>query len=173
MSIRRCDIPQLVPSRAGCAVNRLMEERLRQRVIAGANQVIRRGDMSVYIKAREIRRVRRCLYENQSEFGARFDVCRRTVIRWEQDGHIFLSYDSCQYDPSRGGKSSAKLWADAVAGRKNLSKPSTTAIVARKPASARRRKSARKKAVAVKRRRGRVARRRSLARKAAMRRKKK
>ena len=121
--------------------------------------------MSVRIEGNVILRVRRLLHEDQSEFGSRFGVCRRTVIRWEQDGHIFLSYDSYKH-AERGGKSSVDLWTYAVARRKNLSKPkSTTAIAARKPASARRRKSARKKAVAVKRRRGRVARRRSVVRK--------
>lgn len=130
--------------------------------------------MSVRIEGNVILRVRRLLYEDQSEFGSRFGVCRRTVIRWEQNGHIFLSYDSYRRNAGRGEKSSEELWADAVAGRKNLSKlKSTTAIAARKPASVRRRKGARKKAVTVKRRRGRVARRRSVIRKRKIRRNKK
>lgn len=118
--------------------------------------------MSVRIDGKEICRVRRRLYEDQVEFGSRFGVCRRTVIRWEQEGHIFLSYDSYRH-ADRGEKSSEELWTGAVACHKNLSKPK--GATARKPTSARRRKGARKKAVAVKRRRGRVARRRSVVRK--------
>lgn len=109
--------------------------------------------MTAEATGEEIRRVRQALGEDQTKFGARFDVTRRTVIRWEKSGHRFRWWGAWLRE---NGKADSDLWLDAV---KNSSRKSATAIAARKPKAARRRQSA-KKAVAVKRRRGSAARRR-------------
>lgn len=120
------------------------------------------------VEPEEIRRVRALLGEHQAKFGARFDVCRRTVIRWEQRGAEFQSWQ--RWSSANATKSEKEIWeatvqtAEAMAAKakKNSTRKSATALAARKPKSARRRNSAHR-AVAVKRRRGRVARRRSVA----------
>ncbi|HJX19110.1 MAG TPA: hypothetical protein VJ437_13085 [Acidiferrobacterales bacterium] len=116
----------------------------------------------------EIRRVRQALGEDQTVFGTRFGVHRRTIIRWEKGGHSFSEWGSWER-PDR--KTEADLWkavvtlaeSSAAKAEKKLKRKSTTALGARKPKAARRRQSA-SKAVAVKRRRGSVARRRSVSR---------
>lgn len=105
----------------------------------------------------EIRRVRVLLGEHQALFGARFDVCRRTVIRWEQRGADFQSWSRYSNHRRDGGaaRSEKEIWEATV--------QTAEAMAAKaKKNSTSRRKSAHK-AVAVKRRRGRVASRRSVA----------
>lgn len=41
------------------------------------------------VSAQDIRRLRRRLKLTQAEFAARYHVCRRTVVRWEQKGVEF------------------------------------------------------------------------------------
>lgn len=121
------------------------------------------------VEPEEIRRVRALLGEHQALFGARFNVCRRTVIRWEQRGADFQSWSRYWRDGG-AARSEKEIWeatvqtAEAMAAKakKKLTRKSATALATRKSRSARRRNSAHK-AVAVKRRRGRVARRRSVA----------
>ncbi len=115
----------------------------------------------------EIRKVREQLGEDQTVFGSRFGVHRRTIIRWEKGGHSFSEWGSWKRSDR---KTEADLWkavavlaeASAARAEKKLKRKSTTALATRKSTSARRRNSA-SKAVAVKGRRGSVARRRSVA----------
>ena len=120
------------------------------------------------ITGADIRKVREQLGEDQTVFGTRFDVHRRTVIRWEKGDHMFFSWGGWKRPD---GKSEVDLWRATVAlaessaakaAKKNSTRKSTTALATRKSRSARRRKRA-TKAVTVKRRRGSVARRRSAA----------
>lgn len=103
--------------------------------------------MSEHVQGVEVRRVRERLGEHQAQFGQRFDVTRRTVIRWEKDGTEFYSWGYWKRDDR---KTPADLWLEAVkaadAGKKLPSK-SATAIATRKSRSARRRKSAHKAAL--------------------------
>lgn len=106
------------------------------------------------VEPEEIRRVRVLLGEHQAKFGARFDVCRRTVIRWEQRGAEFQSWQ--RWSSANATKSEREIWeatvqtAEAMAAKakkKSTRKSATAAREIRKP----------------KRRRVRVARRRSVA----------
>ena len=111
------------------------------------------------IDGAKIRKVREQLGEDQTVFGTRFGVHRRTIIRWEKAGNYFSGYLSWG---SRGGQSRFASWkaAEALAElprAKAAKKKSLRKSV--RPS----RKRARKAAV-VKRRRGRVVRRRSAAR---------
>lgn len=86
----------------------------------------------------EIRRVRQALGGDQTKFGARFEVTRRSVIRWEKSGHRFRWWGGWYRED---GKAHSDLWLDAV----KASSP--------KAKAARRRKRTKKSVAAIKRRR--------------------
>jgi flagellar biosynthesis GTPase FlhF len=106
----------------------------------------------------DIRKVREQLGEDQTVFGTRFDVHRRTVIRWEKGGHSFMSWGGWNRPD---GKSEFDLWRATVALAESSRVESSAAKAAKKNSARRRKRAA--KAVTVKRRRGSVARRRSAA----------
>jgi len=86
----------------------------------------------------EIRRVRVALGEHQALFGARFEVTRRTVIRWEKAGNDFSEWGGWSR-PDR--KTSADLWRDTVKAAKDMQSTKKAATVKRLRGSATRRRS--------------------------------
>ena len=63
------------------------------------------------IEGVEVRRIRKLLKEDQTAFGKRFGVTRRTIIRWEKSGHNFPEWGGWLREDK---KTPADLWRDLV-----------------------------------------------------------
>lgn len=96
--------------------------------------------MSEHVQGSEVRRVRERLGEHQAQFGQRFGVTRRTIIRWEKGGTVFTSWGGWDREDR---KTPADLWlatVKAADARKNSPRgKSPTALATRKSRGARRR----------------------------------
>jgi len=65
----------------------------------------------MHVDGQTIRSTREALGEHQAQFGIRFEVTRRTIIRWEKAGNEFSEWGGWRREDR---KTAADLWRDVV-----------------------------------------------------------